>query len=526
MPPPDPTLPPPPDPWRGVPVEPPGQGLLNMWHMMTAQAPYGKPVGATAAPFIGSLDPTGILGAAPAVRSQVDARLAPPEPVPEGGGGGGSIGERTALSMPRSSQDVMQQLQDYGPLLKPSGGMGKVDRTRTNLGYELAQSASLEGGKALEDEAYWNAAEKQDLGGVASKREKLLEANAGAAEVRRAAVSEKVAKHQAKLDADAEYVRTHSRIDPYRTFTTNAAAGIFALLGTALMAGGSAMKKDSSLDWTKQVDALLEREAQSQIRMLDNKKWAVTEAGQNVKRILDTSRDEEEAVSRIQAQHLAGLAERAAAISANAQSEAMKARGRKAVADLRVKVGEHGMNLGIREQALESQENQADRAARSAERGQTLNFAGGIAGGVTATENAKRRAEFEASAPVRTRDRELENHYMDARTAAQNFYEILRDPKTTSEQRNDAASSFASAYATFAGGGTGTAGVRNDVRTYGVTVSPEKLLAKINRQYNAKDMADSLLRIDQMHADKRAYLYSGKWLSQPPPTNSRYSAGP
>lgn len=474
-------------------------------------------------------------GASPGPRSllpidNVNGVLGPTAGPPDGGGSAvtGSlqltpqnVGQE-GYYVPRTSEGVMQDLQLYAPLMKAGGGIRRVDRTRTNLGYELAQSASEEAGKAVTDEAYWNQAEQQDLGGVAGKREKIYEEGAKAAAERRKAVDEKVAGAQKKIDADIDYVRNNP-VDPYRSFRTNAGAGALALLGSALMATGAAMRRDNSLDWVKQIDKLLEREAQTQIRMLEDKKWAATEEGQNVKRIVDTSRDVEEAATRIQAQKLGVLAERAAAISANAKGEQLKARGKKAVADLREKLGEHAINIGIREQALESQENQADLQSRTQTNLGNLGFAGTVVQSAAAEAAKKRQLDYEQSLPVRTRLQEIEKKYQNAHSSIMNFWQVLRDPAASDADKNAAAVAQASAWQDFMGGSNAPAGVRAGVATFGYPTSFKEFMNKLNKQPTIYDMQSAIRRLDQAAYDMAEHTRSGKWVTPAPPWGSSYS---
>jgi len=532
MPLPDPNLPP-----------EPNDGLVQAWNWFVKPNPY--PIPARYKDAIGGgglpVDPTSWLAVneplsignalAPGqakVREQAEAKKAPPAPadlIPEGPPTGGSSGAGSSFKIPQTSDAVMEQMRAFAPLMASPGPIQRVDRTRTNLGYNLAQAAAEEGAQAVKDEAYWKTAEQQDLGGVANKKEKRITEDAAAAETRLKDVHERVAKYQQKIDADSEYIRTHTKIDPYRTFTTNAGAGIFALLGSALMAGGAAARKDNSLDWTKQIDSMLNREAESQIRMLENKKWAVTDAGQNVKRILDTSRDVEEAKARIQAQYLGGLAERAAAISANAQSEQMKAQGKKAVAALREKLGEHAMNLGIREQGFESQENQAELGARTQAQVANVGLLGTVASGNLQAEQRRQQAEFERSKPVQTRLMEIEKGYEDAHTALQNFRRVLHDKNATAAEKNEAVAAYSSAFQTFMGGTAGTVGARNASSTFGAPRTFQDLFNKFNRQPNEKDLAAEDQRLDRAAYEKAAHVRSGKWVGAPTPYDSRYTVG-
>ncbi len=522
---PDPNVPPPGPPtpaqrtaWSDTPIEeqPAGSRILDMLNWAHSKSPYGKP---TPLSFLASADPSaGVRSRDEAMKTGPAAAMVIPENpnAPEAGYG-------SRLTLPPSSTELLEKLKDFGPYLAKGGAIQRVDKTRTNLGYNLAATAADEGAAATKDEAYWKTAEQQDLGGVAGKKEKLLEAGAKGMEERRKVTAEKVAKYQDKIDADSEYIRTHGKIDPYRTFQTNAAAGIFALLGSALMAGGAAARKDNSLDWTKQIDTMLEREAQAQIRMLENKKWSLTEAGQNVKRILDTSRDQEEAVSRLQAQNLGVLAERAAAITANAQSEIIKAQGKKAIAAIHEKLGEHAINIGIREQANESQENQAQLASSTQAQIANVGLLGTLSTNQTTEAANRSRMAYEQSKPVLERVREITKGWEDAHTALTYLENVLHDPKSSSGAKNDAVAAYSTAFQTFMGGTAGTVGARNQNSTFGVPTSFEALAKKLNHQPTVADLVREGRLLDAAAREKTEHVKSGKWTGAPIAADSQYT---
>lgn len=472
----------------------------------------------------------------------VAAGVTPPEPPPAGGappppqGGApppadgsaaGRVGAAmtSSLRMPTSSDAVLQEMDALAPYLTRPAAIGNVNQSMTDAGLRVVNNANQATTKAKRDEANVMSAGHVALGDIAAQRANLQDAagdeDAGIYDAERNAYNE-VRKQR---DQDAKWLRENSKIDPYRKFTTNAGAGILALLGTGLMATGASMRHDGSLEWTKQVDSMLDHEAESQMKLVNNKKWSVTEAGQNMQRLIDTSKDAFEARMRFRNQKLGALVDRAEAIKNSTESEAVKARAEEFIAETNRKIGQNMMDIGIRREGLRSQEAQANLAAGVQTRGQDLALAGQLHGNETQLTNAQRAADAARYKPIRDQAIELDKDYANARTAAQTFYNALRDKKTSSEQLNSYASAFIEAQNKFMSGSGGTAGVRDEVRTFGFPTSAKELLAKANRQYNAQDVAQAMMRLEQAHHDKKDFLYNGVWSTPTPPANSVYSSG-
>lgn len=528
-------MPLPPDP--NLPPEPPPD-VSRLWNWFVRPNPYPQPARYRDALGSGGIDPTSWLavneplsignalkGVAPAIREQAEAKKTAPTPselLPETGSMSASSG--SSLRPLSGSAAVLEDLKALDPYFARPGGIQRVDKTRTNLGFNLAAAAAEEGREATKEEAYWQTAEQQDLGAVAAKKEKRINEDATAAEARHASVMEAHKKVTDKMEGDREYIRTHTKIDPYRVFTTNAAAGAFALLGSALMAGGAGLRKDNTLDWTKQLDTILAREAESQIRMLENKKWSLTDAGQNAKRILDTSRDEEEAKTRLQAQFLAGLGERANAISANAKGEIMKAQGKKAMAAINEKLGEHALNIAIREQGFESAENQAVLGANTQTKVANVGLVGTALTTNAQTESNRNRIAYELSKPVTDRVREIEKGWEDAKTALNFLQRTLHDPEASAATKNQAVAAYSTAFQAFMGGTAGTVGARNASSTFGVPASVEDVVKKLNRQPTVADLMAEGRRLDIGAHEKINHVRSGQWTGVPIPGDSKYTA--
>ncbi len=292
------------------------------------------------------------------------------------------------------------------------------------------------------------------------------------------------------------------------------------------MAGGASVARDSSLNWTKQVDSALDREAESQLRMLQNKKWSVTEAGQNMKRIAQTSADAYEARVRFRMQGLQALNERAEQIKNTTESNSVRSRAEALIAQNKQKLGEEAANIAIRRESLRSGESIADLQSRVAMRGQDTGLYGQFAGNVSQYNAALRNAEREAYKPVREQLNNLKKDYGAARSAAQRYYDALVSG-APSQRLNELASVYGDAYSKYASGGTQSAQARNALQTYGLPTSGAEFFSKFKSQKNAKDLANMIRDIDRSYAERKGFIVddTDAWHgAAPPPTNAAYSS--
>lgn len=434
-----------------------------------------------------------------------------------------SSGMGSNLRIPVGTDEVTDQVTNLRKLLGAGvGGVKAPNEDLANVGMNFIHGASGDAAAAKRAEGTIQSEGLTELAAIGRGKARIYEQAEPVEKAASEGLTAALEEGKQKQEEDREWLRTHSRVDPYRTFRTNAGAGILALLGAGLMATGAGLRRDASLDWTKQIDNMLNREADEQMRLIDNKKWSVTEAGQNMKRLVETSKDEYEARSRFRMQGLNALQERAEAIKNTTESKAVKERAEGAIAEIQKKLGEEVVNLAIRREGMRSQEGIAQLQANVATRGQDVGFATGAAANFTQAQAAQRQAEFARSKPVTERYNKLEEEYETAHTAAQNFYDVLRDKDANDDAKNSAAAAFIDSYGKFIGGGTGTAGVRGEALKWGLTLNPKSLLAKTNR-YTAQDVAKTMLRLDQIRADKINHLYSGKWLYANPAAGSVYS---
>lgn len=463
----------------------------------------------------------------PAPGGELPAPLPEPSLLRGGPGGGGPVSRAMGfgLRLPPTSDEVAEGMAGSRPYAPNPGNVGKPNESLGDLSMKYMNSANIEQAIAKRAEADIADEGLRKLADVSGKRAKIYEGAEGTEKTANEETDKQLAETNANIKADTEYVRTHSRIDPYRTFKTNAGAGILALLGTALMAGGAAIGRDTSLKWTQQIDKLLDREAEEQMRLLQNKKWSITEAGQNMKRIAQTSVDQYEARARFRMQGLQALNERAEQIKNTTESKAVHARAEQFIAENTRKLGEEMGNIAMRREALRSGESVAELQARVASRGQDVGLYGQLYGDATRLTAAQRAAEKEQWRPIRDQINELRKNYSSARAAAQRYYEALVAGKK-SEQLNELAGVFGDAYSKYASGTPQNPAARQAMASYGFTVNPKELVAKFNNQKSAKDMADMIKNLDRSQREQESYIseQAEQWPTAAPPTGAVYRA--
>lgn len=444
---------------------------------------------------------------------------------PAGGAGPISRGMGIGLKLPVSSEEVAQGMGDAQKFATKIGSIARPSETLGNEGLKYMYNANAEQAAAKRAEAGIAGEGLEKLAGISGDRAKIYERAEPIEKDAADSMQKEMDETRQNMKDDTEWVRTHSRIDPYRTFRTNAGSAILGLLGVGLMATGAGLRSDTSMEWTKQVDGLLDREADQQMKMLSNKKWAVTEAGQNMKRIAQTSVDEYEARARFRMQGLQALNERAEQIKNTTESAAVRARAEQLIAENTRKLGEEISNVAMRREALRSGENVADVQARTTARGQDIGLYGQLSGHVSEYNKAMRAAERDAYKPIRTQLDELKKNFGAARAAAQRYYDALVAGKP-SQQLNELASVYGDAYSKFASGGAQTAGARNALQTYGFPTSSEELFAKFRSQKSAKDMANMIKNLERSYNEQKVFIVdqTDQWPTAAPPTNSVYSS--
>lgn len=463
-----------------------------------------------------------------AIAAQNAAPVPPPTPAgpppPPGMAGRAAEGMGAGFRMPTPFETV---LANYGDARKALGGIGQIgpiDRSLANtglgMGIDSAQMmAAAKGAEAkLEKEGLGQIADVHTERGNFLRDEATQEGNIYQKE------GDAIAKANKIHDEDLDWLHKNSRIDPYRKFTTNAGAGILALLGTGLMAAGAGLATDNSLNWTKQVDALLDKEADAQMAMVKNKQFAATEAGRNIQRILDTSKDRAEARLRFRAQHLAALGEKVEAIKNTTESKAVVERANQFIAENDRKIGQAMADLGIRREGLQSQEEQAKLSASVARRGQDVSLFSGLSGNESQMYTALQSRLAALAKPMREEQNKIDNAYNDAASAGRAFYEALRSG-AAGNRLNDLAQAFVDAQQRFMAGGNGTVGARDEVRAYGFPKSFKELLGKTGR-YDAEDVARNLDMLEKLRHDRVQFLHNGFYDTIMPPSNSVYHSGP
>jgi hypothetical protein len=437
-----------------------------------------------------------------------------------------SLGMGSSLRMGPSIDDVEDKMRASAKYLRGVGAIGRPDEGLSNEALTLMHKATGDEAAAKRAEAKIIAGQEDDLLSLSKTTEDFYKGEGKSEKTQYDITQDALQDVREKRAADEEYVRTHQRIDPYRTFQTNAGAGIFAVLGSALMASGAALKRDSSLDWTKQIDNMLDREAQAQIRLLDNKKWSVTEAGQNMKRIMDTSTSSFEARARFRMQHLAALTERAKAIGHATESAAVKQKAELFVAQAEKKMAEDQMNLAIRQQTLRSGENVAELQAKVAERGQTLGYLGGLQANASTRANALNQADLKYREPIEAARLALRQLYIGARSAAEEYWRILNDPKSTDSVKNEAAMRYTDASSKYYSGSTEAPGERAAAgRGWGPPLSYQDFRTKISGRHNAKDLQVLLEGLDRSYGSRDRFIDT-RTLPPPvvPPAGASYSS--
>jgi hypothetical protein len=415
--------------------------------------------------------------------------------------------------------------QKASAALPPPPGMGGYDRSKTKAGLDNLMAAGRDWGAAQRAEATVVAEGDKQLAALEGDRANLYE-KAGDEDLSTydRTVTE-YATEKKKHEEDVQWLRDNPKIDPYRTFTTNAGAGILALLGVGLMAGGAGLRRDSSLDWTKQIDKMLDREADAQMRLVKNKQFAATESGQNMQRILSSSKDFFEAKTRFRNQYLSGLNAKAEAIKQGTESKAVVERAEALIAKNNESIAKGLADIGIRQEGLSSQEVQSRLQSAVGLRDQEVRLLLGLTGTEAEREKALNNILYQRSKPVIDTVAQIEKDYAVAASAGKALREaLLKGEKGPA--LNNLASPFAQAVAQFMGGGAGSqAGIRDEVRAYGIPTSFEQIMAKLQAM-DANDVANLMQHLAEARDDKKVFLYERHAQGFNPPPNAQYSAPP
>lgn len=468
-------------------------------------------------PTFGNAPPAAVAaGVPPSIApSAVDEGAPPGEPVTTG----------PPMPMPTFFDTVLGDYAQATRALPGLPGMSGYDRSATNAGFAGMRAAGMDSAAARRATATVIGEGEKALGDLSAEKGAYLEDDSKQEGQYYDASTKEYGEWKDKHDTDVEWLRTHTSVDPYRKFTTNAGAGILALLGTGLMAAGAGMRSDTSMEWTKQIDNLLGREADQQMKMIKNTQFAASESGKNMQRILDTSKDRFEARTRFKLQHLAGLSEKAEAIKHGTESKAVASRAEEFIADNNERIARGLADIGIRREGLGSQESIARLSTNLGLRDQEVRLLLGLTGTAAQREHALLNLQYQRAKPVIDATREIDKDFAMAASAGKALREALLAGKSGA-QLNALASPFAQALAkAMSGGGGAAAPLREEVRAYGIPTNFDEALAKLQAM-DANDVAALMQHLNTARDDKKMFLYQGYAEGFNPPPNAVYSSPP
>jgi hypothetical protein len=452
--------------------------------------------------------------------------LPPPTFIPQvgpqaGGGGGGVVGYGSSSTTPGTADEVVDDYLKYKKYIPGLANVQRPDQTTGNVGLNLAIDSGQKFAAAKKAEA---DIEKEQLGQLAdneTKRVNTLDDSRLQEESAYAGRTKQIEELETNRKKDEKWLRDNPNVDPYKTFTTNAGAGIMALLGSALMATGAAIGKDSSLDWTKQVEGMLGREADAQMRLINNKRWSVTEAGQNIKRITEGSNDAYEARMRIVNQGLAALNAKAEAIKRTTESKLVHDRADEVIASNNQAVAKNIMDAALRREGIQGQLGAAQLMASAQSQGNMVNLFTGLAG-TNVTKNAQfQKLIQELQKPARDQITKLREAYGRAESAGDIFYRLLKAGKVSGQPLEDAASNYVTALRQYYTNKEGTMGERESVRQYSFPLSGKDLIARFER-YGLEDVLETRHMLERSAHDRERHILTNQFSSPIPATGSVY----
>lgn len=488
----------------------------------------GYPVGTSMPATWNPLYPGPTFGNAPKSVLDQDAAAASAggvAPPPGEGDPSGPVTTGPPTPMPTFFDSVLGDYRQATAALPGVPGLGGYDRFATEAGFRGMRAAGADLAKARRETAGTLSKGEDALGQLSADRSSYLENDSTQEEKYYDASTRDYGEEKKKHDEDHDWLRKNYKVDPYRKFTTNAGAGILALLGTGLMAAGAGMRRDGSLQWTQQIDKMLDREADEQMRMIKNKQFTMTESGKNMQRILDTSKDRFEARTRFKNQHLAALNEKAEAIKHSTESEAVKSRAEEFIAENNDRIAKNLADIGIRREGLGSQEAIARLSTNLGLRDQEVRLLLGLTGTAAQREHALLQLQAARAKPVVDAAREIDKDFAAAASAGKALRQALLDGKDSKVVQSLYAP-FAQAFTKAMSGGGSAAGViSDDVRAYGIPTDVDSAVQWLQRM-DANDIATLMGHLNTSKLDKKNYLYEGYAQGFNPPANQVYYAPP
>jgi len=467
-------------------------------------------------PTFGNAPPAAVAaGAAPSIAPPAEEGAPPGEPITTG----------PPQPMPTFFDAA---LGDYTQATRAIGGlpgMSGYDRTGTNAAFGAMRAAGLDSAAARRATATVIGENEKALGDLEAEKGSYLEDDSKQESQYYDASTKEYGEENAKHKEDVEYLRTHTEVDPYRKFTTNAGAGILALLGTGLMAAGAGMRKDGSLAWTQQIDKMLDREADQQMKMIKNTQFAASESGKNMQRILDTSKDRFEARSRFKLQHLAALNSKAEAIKHGTESKAVASRAEEFIADTNERIARGLADINIRREGLGSQESIARLSTNLGLRDQEVRLLLGLTGTAAQREHALLNLQYQRAKPTVEAAREIDKDFSLAASSGKALHQALLEGKSGKVLQSLYAP-FAQAFTKAMSGGGAAAGVlSDDVRAYGIPTDFDSAMSWIQKM-DANEIATLMGHLNTSKSDKKMYLYQGYAEGFNPPPNQIYYSPP
>jgi len=457
--------------------------------------------------------------------TRAPAPVPPPTFIPQvgpqaGGGGGGVVGFGSSSTQPGTADEVTADYLKYKKYIPGLANVQRPDQTTGNVGLNMTIDSGQKFAAAKRAEA---DIEKEQLGQLAdneTSRVNKLDDSRLQEESAYAGRTKQIAELEDGRKKDEKWLRDNPNVDPYKTFTTNAGAGIMALLGSALMATGAAIGKDSSLDWTKQVEGMLGREADAQMRLINNKRWSVTEAGQNIKRITEGSNDAYEARMRIVNQGLAALNAKAEAIKHTTESKLVHQRAEEVIASNNQAIAKNIMDAALRREGIQGQLGAAQLMASAQSQGNMVNLFTGLAG-TNVTKNAQfQKLIQELQKPSLDQVRKLRESYGRAESAGDIFYRLLKAGKVSGQPLEDAASNYVTALRQYYTNKEGTMGERESVRSYTFPQSGKDLISRFER-YGLEDVLETRHMLERSVNDRERHILTNQF-SPIPATGSIY----
>jgi len=514
----------------------PGQPFVN-----------GYPVGASSPAtdtWLGSMATAPPGARLQGIRPQAEAAAGPPPPAaptfeearrnvgPEPANGWPSIEDvlgRTSNAMGEQFRvgpdDAMirTELKNYLDVLPAKPGLVRPDPTLLKLGTKTMLSSLDKRNAAVKAEGDIEAEQKGALAENAAEAENLgrdafIEENSFAD-----SVAKQKREARAKMDADRKWLEENPTVDPYKTFRTNAGAGIMAAVGAALMATGAGLRRDSSLNWTQQISQMLDRETDLQMRAIQNKRANLNDQERNLKQIMESSADDYETRMRARNQKLFAINKRIDVIKNSTESKYVKERAKELMAQNEDAMGKNVADIAIRQMGIDSQLEQARLAAAGMGRGQDISVLQALMGAKYGADQTVTKARQAMLMPKITASDELKKLYGRADTTAELFFKALRDPKVKSAAKDDAARAFSGALQALLEG-TDKGGDRPAVAAYSWPTDWKELVARLDR-YDPQTIAELRLMMKQLYRDRNDFIW-GKALDPYSTPNSEYSQPP